>query len=529
MARDRARVGGRGGVAGAAGLLAVLTAASQALGFVRDAVVAAVFGAGAALDAYLVSQGLMNLVLALIASAMARAIVPAVSRAAAAGEIEHANGITRSVLTLTGVVLVTGATTAWFAAEGLVAALAPGFDEPTRAVAVELSRIVLLAAVLVAGTDVLAAAAQAHGRFLFSGLQGIGFNVVMIGAALVGIEAGVTALAWGFVLASGVRLLLQLPPARAVGLRMRPRWDLGDPGVREVLRLVPALLLTAAAVNVNTLVDRAVGSAQGEGVITALSLGWRLVTLVDSLLVLTLLAALYPALGAASRQGGAAVGALTTRAARVVLVVVTPVVALLVLLAEPLVRLLFGRGDFDDADVGLTSLAVVGYAVAALALALRALGTRACLALGDTRTPVLVSLVVVVLNVLGDLTLGIAYGVVGLAAATTLSIAVGAFVVLVRLRRRHGAIDGRAVLVGLLRTSTAAALAVGLCLLVGAAPGSAGDVAAGSASAGEAAVSVLVCGAITAPAYVVGLWLLRSSELADTWTSLRGMLRPRGA
>jgi len=72
----------RGGVTGAALLLTVLTASSQLLGFVRDAVVAAVFGVGSTLDAYLVAQGVMNLVLALVAGAMARAVVPVVSRAA---------------------------------------------------------------------------------------------------------------------------------------------------------------------------------------------------------------------------------------------------------------------------------------------------------------------------------------------------------------------------------------------------------------------------------------------------------------
>src|SRR5680860_236474 len=81
------------GVARAAALLAALTAVSQLLGIVRDAVIAAVYGAGAAIDAYLVAQGLMNLVLALVAGAMARAVVPPVSRAAAKGEHERADRV----------------------------------------------------------------------------------------------------------------------------------------------------------------------------------------------------------------------------------------------------------------------------------------------------------------------------------------------------------------------------------------------------------------------------------------------------
>lgn len=140
------------GVARAAILLAALTAVSQMFGFVRDAVIAAVYGASAALDAYLVAQGLMNLVLALAAGAMSRALVPVVSRAVAAGDQQRANRVVQVVLTLTMLVLVNGAVVMYFAAELVVMVLAPGFDEATRSLAVELARIVLVATVFVAAT-----------------------------------------------------------------------------------------------------------------------------------------------------------------------------------------------------------------------------------------------------------------------------------------------------------------------------------------------------------------------------------------
>ncbi len=510
------------GVARAAILLATLTAVSQVFGFARDAVIAAVYGASSALDAYLVAQGLMNLVLALAAGAISRALVPVVSRAVAAGDQQRANRVVQVVLTLTMLVLMSGAVVMYFAAELVVMVLAPGFDESTRTLAVELARIVLVATVFVAATDVLAAATQANGRFFASGIQGLPFNVVMIAAAaFFGPTFGAHALAVGFVVGSAVRMLIQLIPLPKFSLRLRPRLDLHDPGVLEVLRLVPALLITTAAVNVNTLVDRAVGSAQGEGVVAALNFGWRIVTLVDSLLVVTLVAAIYPAFGAAGapeRRGQ--LRALVSRAMRVVVILITPVVGLMMLTATPIVNVLFGRGAFTDEAVMLAATAVSAYAVSAVAIALRTLGSRACLAVGDARTPVVVSLVVMAVNVTGDLTLGVRFGVAGLAASTSLSLLAGAAAVLLRLHGRHQGVELGPLMGTAFRAVLATAAAVGVCGVLGL-PSWLRD-ASTSGQIGGLALTFLL-GAVVYVAVIVGL---RGGEFVELRSVLRRRRRP---
>lgn len=514
---------GRPGVARAAAVLAALTAVSQLLGFVRDAVIAAVFGAGSELDAYFVAQGVMNLVLALVAGAMAKAIVPPVSRAAAADDVARANRTVQTALTVTLIVLVTGSVVMYLAADLVVAVLAPGFDAGTAELTSDLTRIILFATVFVAATNILAAAAQAHGRFFHSGFQGVPFNVVMIAAAaLFGATYGVEALAVGFVVGSAVRLVVQMPAIRAAKLRLRARLALRDPDFREVLHLAPPLLLTAAVVNVNTLVDRAVGSAQGEGVIASLSFGWRIVTLVDGLLVVTLAAALYPAfstVGTPDRRDD--LRAMVGRSLSTMLVMLAPVTALLVVAAEPIVTLVFGRGDFDDTAVRLTSIAVVGYAVSAMGLGARVVASRASFAVGDSRMPVAVAIFSMVVNVVGDLTLGVTYGVAGLAAATSLSLVLGAVLMVVLLGRRHRAVDLREVGAATVRVLVAAALA--------AAAGGAVGAAAPLPAEGTVFVTARLCltTVVLGGVYVTVLVVLRSRELQELVRTVRQQFDPR--
>ncbi|RIQ11147.1 murein biosynthesis integral membrane protein MurJ [Jiangella rhizosphaerae] len=461
-------------IAGAALLVTVLTAVSTVLGLARDVVIAAVFGAGGELDGYFVALGLMNVALGLLAGAMSKAAVPVLSRQAAA---EDGDGDRRSSRTLSVAVSVTvvglGVATLvmqLFAAE-IVAVLAPGFGPAEAESAERLTRIVLIATVLIAGTNLLAAAAQSRRAFFWSAIQGVPFNLSMIVAAAVfGPEYGVTALAWGFVVGSAARLLAQLPPLRRLGLRLRPRLTTSDPDFRAMVRLIPPLLLGSAIGNVNTLVDRAVGSTIGDGVISSLSYAWRLVSLADTVLIASLVVALYPALSTAAGDT-AELRRLVDRGLGATMVVLVPICIGTAVAAGPVVETVFRRGEFTADDATTTATALLWYAPAVLALGWREVIVRASYALDDTRRPVAVAVVAMVVNVVGDLTLGLAFGIPGLAASTSLSLVVAAAGNTWLLSRRH---DGVAVgaLWGLLRRTTVSATvtlgaALGVTRLVG--------------------------------------------------------------
>lgn len=450
-------------IAGAAFLVTVLTAVSTVLGLARDVVIAAVFGAGSELDGYFVALGLMNVALGLLAGAMSKAAVPVLSRQFAAEDGSRRNrrrsSTTMSVAVSATVIGLGVATLGMqlFTAE-IVTVLAPGFGPSEAESAERLTRIVLIATVLIAGTNLLAAAAQSRRTFFWSAIQGVPFNLAMIVAAAVfGPEYGVTALAWGFVVGSAARLLVQLPPLRRIGIRVRPSLRLSDPDFRSMVRMIPPLLLGSALGNVNTLVDRAVGSTVGDGVISSLSYAWRLVSLADTVLIASLLVALYPALSTAARDP-AELRRLVDRGLGATVVVLVPICVGTAVAAGPVVQTVFQRGEFTAEDASTTATALLWYAPAVLALGWREVIVRASYALDDTRRPVAVAVVAMAVNVVGDLTLGVAFGIPGLAASTSLSLVIAAIGNTWLLSRRHGAVAVGA-LWGLLRRTTVSAAA----------------------------------------------------------------------
>ncbi len=114
-----------------------------------------------------------------------------------------------------------------------------------------------------------------------------------------------------------------------------------------------------------------------------------------------------------------------------------PVTVLLVVAARPIVQVLFGRGDFDAAALATTARVAAWYAGSALGLAMRSVASHACLAVCDRRHATTVALVAMGVNVVGDLTLGVTYGVAGIALSTTASLAVAALLAVVLLARQH--------------------------------------------------------------------------------------------
>ncbi|HEY6748801.1 MAG TPA: murein biosynthesis integral membrane protein MurJ [Mycobacteriales bacterium] len=516
------------GRTGAVAVVSAVSAASVLLGLGRDVVVSAVFGASSELDAYLVAQGLMNLVLALVAGALASAVVPVVSAPAAAGDPAPAHRGVATALTVAVGVLGVAAVVAGLLAGDVVAALAPGFDPEAAALARRLTRIVLIATVLIAATNVLAAVAQSHHRFFWAAAQGVPFNLVMIVAAAgFGPRYGVAALAVGYVTGSAARLLLQLIPLRGLAVRLVPRLDLRDPAFRAIVRLLPPLLLVNVVGSVGTMIDRAVASTRGEGTITTLSYAWRVVSLADMVVVASYVAVLYPAFGvAAAAPGRAELRRLAARGLTGVTLVIVPAVAGLVAAAAPVTALVYGRGNFDGRAVALTTTAVAWYAPGLLPLAWREVATRALYAVGDGRTPGQVAVLALAVKAAGDLTLGLTYGVPGIAASTVGSVTLAAVLTTAQLARRHGGVDGRALVRPVVRLGLAG-LAAGIAgaALLAAAGSVAGEAA--STAGWDALARCAAAGVVVAGTYVLALLLLRAPELRMLDDGIRALARRR--
>ncbi len=492
--------------------------ASRALGYVRVTTITAVFGATPQLDAFFAAFRIPDLIFQLVAAgALGSALVPVVAGLLAHGEERHAWRVVSTVANLMLLALAALAVVFMIAAPVVVPLITPGFDAAGTELTIQLTRIMLVGPIFLALGAVASSLLNAADRFTAASLAPVVYNIVIIIAAVtLGRSIGVTGLAIGVVIASLANLVVQLPDIRrATTYRYRPRIDLADPTGRHVFALMAPRALGLGAVQVTFIVNTTLASGLGAGAIVVYNTAFTVLQLPLGLLAQPLGVVLLPAMSRAVAVGeDRGFAAMVDRSLRLLAYAMMFVTAVAIVLREPIVTLLFGYGQFDQAAISHTSDTLLIFLLGLPAHSLIAIQARAFYARQDTRTPVFAAILAVAINVVVSVATVGALGLQGLA----LGIALGAWAEVLALSL---VLARRGIGPGLAREVAGWALFAGLAILSGAA---AWGVMTLSASlfgpsvgkillAGEAVVAGLAALAV----YAAGSAVLHLDELAALW------------
>jgi putative peptidoglycan lipid II flippase len=310
---------------------------------------------------------------------------------------------------------------------------------------------------------------NAHQQFLLAGLAPTMYWLGMIFGVLVWVpEVGIHGLAWGAVLGAGLHLGIQLPGLVRLGGSYTVTLGLRIPAVREVIRLMAPRVLGVSVVQINFLVNATLASEQPEGSMTAIVLAFALMTMPQVVIAQGIATAALPTFSEQVARGELSqMRASLAATLRGVVLLSLPATVGLILLREPVVSLLFQRGEFNIASTALVSWALLFYTLGLVSHSLVEILARAFYALHDTFTPVLVGVGAMSLNVLLSIMLSAAFLRVGwaphggLALANTLATTLEMVLMLWLMRRRLDGLQGRRIL-----TSVGGAVAASLVMAV---------------------------------------------------------------
>jgi putative peptidoglycan lipid II flippase len=458
--------------------------ASGLLGVLRQAIISAVFGTSDASDAFNAAQRLPELIFNLVAGgALGSAFIPVFSRLLREDDDAGAWRLASAVMTLSALAagllsLLVIAFAPWIVA----VVLQPGRPAEVQALTVALVRVMMLTPAIFSVSGLLMGILQTYQRFLLPSLAISMNNVGLIIGALVlaylippqpGSPAQVGAanvygLAWGAALSAALHLAVQLPALRGLwrgDTRLRVLADWRVPGVREVLLLMGPRVLGLGVAQLNFIVNVNFASRMVTGSQTALSAAWNLMFFALGIIGQSVGTAIFPSLAALAAEGDMpGFKARLAAALRSVLFLALPATAVLVMLGQPLITLLFERQQWSADSSAATAWALAFFALGIAGHAGLELLSRAFYALSDTRTPVLVAVASLLTNIVlsavfiqfigqpGSLTRG---PFAGLALANSVTTLLEALVLWWLLRRRIGDLNDRRVLDGILRTAGA--------------------------------------------------------------------------
>jgi len=387
----------------AASLVMALFIVSRFLGLFRDVVIASQFGTSQTYDAYLAAFGLPDLMFYVISGgALGSAFIPTFTGYLSRGDQTGAWRLASASFNWLLIVLVSLSLLAAIFAAPLVAyIIAPGFSPPQQALTATLMRWLFVATVLFGLSGLVMGILHAHQHFWLPALAPIVYNLAIIaGAWFLGPKIGVHGLVIGAVVGALGHLGAQLPILPRYGLRYQFVLAPGDPGVREVARLMGPRMVGLAAIQMNFIWDKILASGLAGGSLAGLDYGRRVMLLPQGIIAQAIAAAAFPTFAAlAAKEDWEELQAVFTATLRSVLYLTVPATVGLLTLGRPVIQLLFERGDFDAASTRLTVWALGFYSLGLAPHAVVEIVTRAFYALRNTKMPVLVGIISMGINI----------------------------------------------------------------------------------------------------------------------------------
>ncbi|MGF1844149.1 murein biosynthesis integral membrane protein MurJ [Vibrio clamense] len=412
-----------------------MTFISRVLGLVRDVVVANLMGAGASADVFFFANKIPNFLRRLFAEgAFSQAFVPVLTEYHASGDKDKTReliarasgtlGVIVTIVTLIGV-LGSGVVTAMFGAGWFIDWLNDGPDAGKFELASFMLKITFPYLWFITFVALSGAILNTLGKFAVSSFTPVFLNVMIIGCALFlapNLEQPEIGLAIGVFLGGLVQFLFQLPFLIKAGMLVKPQWGWHDPGVVKIRTLMIPALFGVSVSQINLLFDTFIASFLATGSISWLYYSDRLLEFPLGLFGIAIATVILPALSRKHVDAQSEGFSHTMDwGVRMVTLLGVPAMLGLMVLAKPMLMVLFMRGEFSPHDVQQASLSLLAYASGLLNFMLIKVLAPGYYSRQDTKTPVKYGIIAMVTNMVFNAIFASLYGYVGLAMATALS------------------------------------------------------------------------------------------------------------
>lgn len=446
-------------VAKAAGILMIAMTLSRVLGYVRDMVIYAQFGQNNLTDAYNAAFSIPDFLYSLlIGGALSSAFIPVFSSYLAVEKEKDAWRVASTVFNVIIILMLTGITLGFIFTPSLIRMLVPGFSPENVALTVKMTRIMFIQTFFMALNGISMGILHSYQNFLAPAVGTVLYNlgIIIVGLLLMpyfGPEYGIIGFAVGVVGGSIFYFAMQFPALLKIGLRYRPVIDLSHPGVRKIGKLILPVLIGLSVTQFNLFVNQNLGSMLPQGMISALRAAQRIMQLPIGVFAIAIAAAMFPTLtGYAAREEKEDFKKTMSLGVRTIIFITLPSAVGLIVLREPIVRLLFQQGQFTAEDTAATAYALLFYCFGLFAYSAIQLLNRVFYALQDTKTPVTTGILTIVVNIILNFALVKPMGHGGLALAYSLAGLLNMVMLLLVLRMQIGSIDGRRMLASFVRT-----------------------------------------------------------------------------
>lgn len=419
--------------------LMIATIIAKVLGFGRELVLASSYGASMYSDAYLTSMNIPTVLFTIIGTTLGTVLIPMYFDINSELGEKKALNFTNNVFNIVIVICILLAILGFVFTEQLVKVFAMGFEGTTLKVAIDFTRITIIGIVFTGLSYIITAYLQIKSNFTVPGLISVPKNIIIIISIILSVKYNPYIMIWGTLLGIVTEFLFQLPFAIKSGYKYQPYINIKDKYIKKMSWLIGPVLIGVAVNQINTMVDRTLASTLVEGSISALNYANKLNGFVMALFTTPVAAVIYPMLSKLSSEDNKdKFTSSVVQSINSIILLVIPISIGAIVLATPIVKLLFQRGEFDARATSMTAVTLIMYSIGMAAFGLRDILGKVFYALQDTKTPMINGAMAMLMNIVLNIILVKYLHLAGLPLATSISAIVCIFLLFVSLKKKIG-------------------------------------------------------------------------------------------
>ena len=403
-------------------VLIIITMLSKVLGFGRELALTYVHGATAMTDAYITAMSIPGVIYASIGTAISTTFIPLfceINRVEGKQRaLKFANNIFNVVIVISFILSLLG----FIFSKPLIKLFAMNFNGEKLNLAIQFNKIMIFGIIFMGLSSIMTAWLQMKGNFSIPGMIGFPYSICIIIGIIISSNDNSNILAIGTLAGIASQFLFQIPFAYKDGYRYKLYINIKDKYLKKMLILVAPVFIGVAVNQVNVVIDKSLASTIGDGVITVLNSANRLNGFVIGLFISTIASVIYPTLSKLSNDKNNDDFIQTIKSSiNTVVILVIPISVGAIVLANPIVKIIFERGAFDTVSTNMTAKALIGYSIGMIGYGLREILNKVFYSIQDTKTPMINGILSVLINIFLNIILIKKLKYFGLALSTSIS------------------------------------------------------------------------------------------------------------
>lgn len=427
-------------------ILMIITLISKVTGLIREQFFARFLGVGNNIDIYNTASTIPTILFSFIIAGVVAGYIPVYSKAEHEQGEERAKLFTSNLLNILLIITTLVIILIYFLAPLLVTLFAKGYTGDKRLLTIKFTRIMSLSLYASMISSVFIGYLRLKNRFVVAETAGIFMNILNIITLYISVYTNkFIILPIGYVITEYLKYFLFPHYIRKENYKHTFSLDIKDKYLRNMLKIAIPIFISIAAVDVSTIFDQSLASViLNDGGVSSMRLASLILTLVSGVIVVSITTAIYPKLSKyANENNMKKVKKILMNSNIYSFILIIPSMIGVIILSEPIIRILFNRGNFDEASTQRIAEILMFYMPTIIGQSINQIFTRGFYSLQNTKLPIYITLVQVISNILLNYVFSAYLGLNGLALATTVSSFIGGILSVYLFVKEYGSVNFR--------------------------------------------------------------------------------------